>query len=229
MDQHQILTDLREHGYSGIDDRSKVRHLMEGISTATLDSVKNTILASTTLRSDFTACVGLYQDFITQSSIASTNETLLVAGLESEDNPGKRKRGAGGGGNSNGGRGGGGSGQGNGKGGGRGRRGHHPEKCEDRFYSREDYKKLTPGNHIYLRGLRDKRIESKSKRMRATPEDEAGFSRSLSVLASAVDHLQVQAAGVVVGAAAQDAATSNTNNPALQRIATRQGVRPPTE
>ena len=65
--------------------------------------------------------------------------------------------------------------------------------------------------------------------MRATPEDEAGFSRSLSVLASAVDHLQVQAAGVVVGAAAQDAATSNTNNPALQRIATRQGVRPPTE
>ena len=26
MDQHQILTDLIEHGYAGIDDRSKVRH-----------------------------------------------------------------------------------------------------------------------------------------------------------------------------------------------------------
>ena len=27
MDQHQILVDLKDHGYAGINDCSKVRHL----------------------------------------------------------------------------------------------------------------------------------------------------------------------------------------------------------
>ena len=40
MDQHQILTDLKDHGYIGIDERSKVRHLMAGIKTDNLDAVK---------------------------------------------------------------------------------------------------------------------------------------------------------------------------------------------
>ena len=64
LDQHQILTDLKEHGYSGIDERSKVRHLLKGIKTDALDVVKTQILSSTTLRSDFSACVSLYKDFI---------------------------------------------------------------------------------------------------------------------------------------------------------------------
>ena len=63
MDQHQILTDLKEHGYSGIDERSKVRHLMAGINTETLDAVKTQIIASKPLCSDFAACITLYKDF----------------------------------------------------------------------------------------------------------------------------------------------------------------------
>ena len=31
MDPHQILTDLKEYGYDGIDDRSKVHYLQERI------------------------------------------------------------------------------------------------------------------------------------------------------------------------------------------------------
>ena len=38
--QHAILTGLVEHRYSGIDDWSKVRHLMAGIKTKVLDLVK---------------------------------------------------------------------------------------------------------------------------------------------------------------------------------------------
>ena len=38
--QHDILTGLVEHRYSGINDRSKVRHLMAGIKTKVLDPVK---------------------------------------------------------------------------------------------------------------------------------------------------------------------------------------------
>ena len=82
MDKHQILTDLKDHGYAGIDNHSKVRHLQEGIKTTALDSVKNKILASATLRSDFTACVSLYQDFIHQASTASNNQSLLIASVE---------------------------------------------------------------------------------------------------------------------------------------------------
>ena len=68
IDQHSILEGLVQHGYSGIDSRSKVRHLVDGIKTTTLDPVKTRILSDATLRSDFDACVNLFQDFIKQSA-----------------------------------------------------------------------------------------------------------------------------------------------------------------
>ena len=67
VDQHQILTDLTKHGYAGIDPRSKVRYLLEGIKTKELDNVKTRILSDATLRSDFDMCVNLFQDFIKQT------------------------------------------------------------------------------------------------------------------------------------------------------------------
>ena len=68
VEQHQILQDLTRHGYAGIDPRSKVRHLLEGIKTTSLDTVKAQILADANMRSDFDACVNLFQDFIKQSA-----------------------------------------------------------------------------------------------------------------------------------------------------------------
>ena len=65
--QHVILTSLVENGYSSIDDRSNVQHLMYGIKTKVLDPVKTQIMASATLRNYFDACVNLYKDFIEQS------------------------------------------------------------------------------------------------------------------------------------------------------------------
>ena len=227
MEQHQILSDLKEHGYSGIDDRSKVRHLMGGINTAALDSVKSTILTSTTLRSDFTACVGLYQDFITQSDIASDNQSLLISAVHdedasNEDHGGKRKRGT---------RGGARGGRGRGRGGGRGDfggdAGANPVTCDDRFYSREDYRKLSPGNRVYLRSLRvdrqSKKESAKRARIIASNVSEE-VSRTLSVLATAVDGLQLRAEET---APVMAPAVTNSTNSALQRVATRQGVQSP--
>ena len=77
VDQHAILTGLVEHGYSGIDDRSKVRHLMVGISTKVLDPVKTQIMASATLRNDFDACVNLYKDFIEKSDNLGVRDTNI--------------------------------------------------------------------------------------------------------------------------------------------------------
>ena len=68
VDQHAILEGLVEHGYAGIDERSKVRHLMNGIKNRDFDPVKTRILSDATLRSNFDQCVNLYKDFIEQRS-----------------------------------------------------------------------------------------------------------------------------------------------------------------
>ena len=110
-----------------------------------------------------------------------------------------------------------------------------PVKCEDKFYTREEYSKLLPGNRVYLRQIRDKRKGSTvgggpSKRMKA--QEGQNFERSLAVLASAVDTLQVTAAtqhNVIPPTAAPAptiaaTTTSNSTNSVLQRIQTRQGT-----
>ena len=74
-----ILTVLVKHSYSGIDDRSKVRHLMAGIKTKVLDPVKAQIMASAALRNNFDAYVNLYKDFIGQSDdLGDTRRKLSV-------------------------------------------------------------------------------------------------------------------------------------------------------
>ena len=81
VDQHAILSSLTEHGYSGIDARSKVRHLMEGIKTRELDSVKTQIMASANLRNDFDACVTLYKDYIQQMRSSQTPSEVNISAL----------------------------------------------------------------------------------------------------------------------------------------------------
>jgi hypothetical protein len=82
IDQHSILEGLKEHGYAGIDERSKVRHLIAGIKVASMDAVKTRILSDETLRSDFDACVNLYQDFLKQTSATIKEVTIATVQLE---------------------------------------------------------------------------------------------------------------------------------------------------
>ena len=49
VDQHTIFENLTQHGYAGVNPRSKVRHLADGIKTDKLDSVKMAIMASAAL------------------------------------------------------------------------------------------------------------------------------------------------------------------------------------
>jgi hypothetical protein len=67
VEQHTILQGLVEHGYTGIDPRSKVRYLNNGVKTKMLDTVKTAIMSNPALRSDFDACVNLYTEFIQQA------------------------------------------------------------------------------------------------------------------------------------------------------------------
>ena len=61
-EQHIILDVLKEYGYKGMDKGSKSRHLVAGIKTTTLDSVKTHILCNAELRQDFAKCVVLFKD-----------------------------------------------------------------------------------------------------------------------------------------------------------------------
>ena len=79
VDQHAILTGLVEHGYSGIDDRYKVRHLIAGVKTKVLDPVKTQIMASAALRNDFDACVNLYKYFIEQSDDLGVRDANILS------------------------------------------------------------------------------------------------------------------------------------------------------
>ena len=87
VDQHSILEGLTGHGHAGIDDGSKVRHLIAGIKTSTLDSVKTRILSDANLRTDFDACVTLYKDFIKQST-ALQNPTVGISATNTKKRKG---------------------------------------------------------------------------------------------------------------------------------------------
>jgi hypothetical protein len=55
---------LKEYGYAGIDDSSKVRHLLKGIKTTELDVCKKQVMANPSLRDNFAAMVELYYTLI---------------------------------------------------------------------------------------------------------------------------------------------------------------------
>ena len=59
-DQHSILEGLTEHGYAGIDERSKVRYLLDGIKKDDLNVIKGQIMATAALHKDFDECLTLF-------------------------------------------------------------------------------------------------------------------------------------------------------------------------
>jgi hypothetical protein len=81
VEQHAVLEDLVQYGYSGIDEGSKVRYLVRGVRTQALDTVKANILASAALRNDFTAASTLFKDFIEQTKSSQNDQDITVAGV----------------------------------------------------------------------------------------------------------------------------------------------------
>jgi hypothetical protein len=61
-EQHSVLNGLKYYDYAGIDDSSKVRHLLKGIKTTEIDVCKTQVMASPSLRDDFAATVELYSN-----------------------------------------------------------------------------------------------------------------------------------------------------------------------
>ena len=78
VDQHTVLENLPQHGYDGVDLQTKVRHLVDGIKTDKLDSIKMAIMASAALRIDFFSFVNLFKDFIKQTGASNVKEVTIA-------------------------------------------------------------------------------------------------------------------------------------------------------
>jgi len=143
VEQHHILVNLVHFGYyAGIDNRSKVRHLLDGIITTKFDAVKMQIMASSDLMKDFDRCVKLYKDFITQSK-SHGRESQIAAVITPDPNkdstPDKNKKISG------------------------------SEKkadmtVKDRYYNKTKYSELTPQQKLGLKLKRKKRQGSDGKK-----------------------------------------------------------------
>jgi hypothetical protein len=79
---HAILEDLKEFGYHGIDDRSKVRKFVDSIKTKSLDTIKGQIMASADLRNDFDKCTTLFKDFLAQDKINGVERGISAFGTD---------------------------------------------------------------------------------------------------------------------------------------------------
>lgn len=128
-EQHTILESLTDHGYPGMNARTKVDRLIDGITTDSLDAVKSNILGNEDLRSNFEKCVTLYKDFIKQSG-SGRSDNRRVAEVRSKGGSGDN------------------------------------DDVEDRYYSKEEYKKLPSSAKLKLKRLREGRSEGRSEKKR---------------------------------------------------------------
>jgi hypothetical protein len=78
----------------GIDDSSKVCHLLKGINTTELDVCKTQVMASPSLRDDLTATVEIYSTFIKQMKAVNpqlnVSEVSFACGKAGKNSFGKR-------------------------------------------------------------------------------------------------------------------------------------------
>ena len=139
-DQHSILEGLTKHGYAGIDERSKVRYLLDGIKTDDLNMIKGQILATATLRNDFDACVTLFRDYLLQIKADKVMKHATIAAVTTnETNNGEHDK-------------------------------VTPDMTvEDRYYKIPEYKRLSRAKKLELKLLREKRGGKKTTKIPKKP------------------------------------------------------------
>jgi hypothetical protein len=81
--QHSVLNGLKDCGYAGIDDSSKVRHFLKGINTTDSDVYKTQVMTIPKLCDDFTATLELHSTFIKQMKVDSPQLNSLEVSFAS--------------------------------------------------------------------------------------------------------------------------------------------------
>jgi hypothetical protein len=177
-DAHVMLQRLEKQGYAELDEREKVRYLIDGIKNDKLDGVKTTIWANPALRRDFDGCVDLFRTSLKHATQSNPNVNISSFESGGRGRGGRGGRGRGrdsrnyrrhtaygdGGGRDGGGRG---RGRGRGRGGGRGRGPVDGSKIDitDRYYTNDEFEAIGPEGRsqvMKLREARDQRRKASS-------------------------------------------------------------------
>ena len=199
LDSIQSLNNLKPFGYSGVDARSAVRYLIDGVKDTSLDSTKNAILASDTLRSDFTACVNLFKDFIAQRK-TTDKQSLNVSDVASQNKDKNKDKGK------------------NDKKNGRANKGR--TGVEFRYYKQSEYKNLSNDQKEELKQWRENRDNGPPKK-KQRHDNLVRDMTSAIVAAMSTSSVHDREEGEEVDADAETEVTNNRTNSAL----TRQGGR----
>jgi hypothetical protein len=86
---------LKEQGYAGIDEVSKVRRLLDGIQFKPMEPCKLQIYSSPTLSTDFDACVDLINNFILGAGLAYSEGNAQISSTTATKSGGTGTRGGG--------------------------------------------------------------------------------------------------------------------------------------
>ena len=78
-EHHTILKGLTDHGYCGLDARTKVTCLLDRIKTDLLDAVKLKKMKYSEVCSNFERCATFYMNYIKYSSENQSNEARSIA------------------------------------------------------------------------------------------------------------------------------------------------------
>jgi hypothetical protein len=137
-EQHSVLNVLKDYGYAGIDDSSKVRHLLKGIKTTEHDVFKAQVMASPSLRDIFAATFELYSTFIKQFKAENpqlnVSEVSFASGKAGKNSYEKRHS--------------------------TGISNVSNTNVDDRFFEKDEYNALTPDqkNTLGLKGLKSSHV-----------------------------------------------------------------------
>jgi hypothetical protein len=190
-EQHGVLDQLKEYGYSGRDETTKVRDLLGGIKTEALNAATSTILSTNEYLHNFDAAVNFIKSYMNQHNDQfqrGGTATRNIAEVSTRPN----------------------------------------SKIEDRYYSAEEYKKLTVEQREELRQKRSKRGHKPgSKSSKVPPNKKSKFDRQVAQLTKQVSALteKLEAQSKVPNVVSTDMSTSTTelteqtnrSNPALSR------------
>ena len=164
-EQHILLESLADHGYYGIDERSKVRHFLKGITDAGLLPVKS-MLSCLKTTTTFDEVVESFRNFIETNKTVQKNNQVVISEVGT---PSGSK----------------GSAEGDHYVAGKDYSSH---SVEVRYYKRSEWKQLTPGNRNYIREHKRKKslASNGSQESKANKRRIAALEATVSSLAGSI-------------------------------------------
>ena len=214
-DAHTILDGLKQYGYSGIDNASKVRRFLDGIQYKPLDSAKYHINTHDTLDEDFDGVVNFLKNTLIQNNLMSGDSTAQISATAVAKGAGTKtannKKSSGGGKsvgfapNTK---------QGNG--GGTTPQPTHYVDVEDRYYTNEEYKDMSQDQRLSLKMKREKKHgNSGSSAGRGKTNNAGGGTKFTDVSGINPDYVKKIAAAAVKAANKSAQKKSKTEHPSV--------------